>query len=54
MDATISALAAGLKVLFALGVLGCLLVIPATAVQLVKAMLERDSEEEIAGRARSA
>jgi hypothetical protein len=33
-------------VLFAIGVFGCLLVIPATAATLIKAMMEPDAPEE--------
>jgi hypothetical protein len=35
-----------LLVLFVIGTLGCLLVIPATAAALIKAMLEPDAPEE--------
>jgi hypothetical protein len=35
-----------LLVLFAVGVLGCLLVIPVTAAALIKAMMEPDAPEE--------
>lgn len=37
-----------LLVLFAVGVVGCLLVIPATAFQLFKAVVEPDTDEETA------
>jgi hypothetical protein len=33
-------------VLFAIGVVGCLLVIPVTAAALIKAMMEPDAPEE--------
>jgi hypothetical protein len=38
-----------LLVLFAIGVLGCLIVIPATAVQLFKVLFQPDTAEETAG-----
>jgi hypothetical protein len=39
-------LARVLMVLFAIGVVGCLLVIPVTAAALIKAMMEPDAPEE--------
>ena len=37
-----------ITVLFAIGVIGCLVVIPITAFQWVKAVFEPDTEEEMA------
>lgn len=46
METAIHLLARILLVLFAIGVCGCLLVIPATAAALIKAMMEPDTLEE--------
>ena len=45
MEALVSILSRLLVVLFIVGAIGCLLVIPWTAVELVKAMLTPDEEE---------
>jgi hypothetical protein len=37
-----------ITVLFAVGVVGCLMVIPITAFQLFKVLFEPDTEEEVA------
>jgi len=50
MDAFLSILVEVLKVLFAIGVLGCGLVIPMTAAQLFRVLFQKDSDAEIAGR----
>jgi hypothetical protein len=46
VETVVHLLARVLMVLFAIGVIGCLMVIPATAAALVKAMLEPDAPEE--------
>lgn len=46
MEAVVHLLSRLLLVLFAIGVFGCLLVIPATAATLIKAMMEPDAPEE--------
>jgi hypothetical protein len=49
VDLLITGLSKLLVVLFAVGVVGCAVVIPLTAGQLVVAILEKDPEEEIRG-----
>jgi hypothetical protein len=44
----LKAVAEVITALFAIGVAGCLLVIPMTAVQWVEALFEPDTEEDIA------
>ena len=46
MEAAVQLLSRLLLVLFAIGVFGCLLVIPVTAAALIKAMMEPDTLEE--------
>jgi len=45
VETLVSFFAHALVVLFIIGTIGCLLVIPWTAVELIKAMLEPDTEE---------
>ena len=49
MDAFLAVLTTVLKAFFAVGAIGCLLVIPLTAMQLFKVLFEKDSEEEMRG-----
>jgi hypothetical protein len=48
MDQALKAAAKVITVLFAIGVVGCVFVIPITAVQWVAALFEPDTEEEMA------
>lgn len=48
MEHTLKIIAQVITVLFAIGVIGCLLVIPITAFQLFKVLFEPDTEEEVA------
>jgi hypothetical protein len=49
VDIVLFILSRVLLALFAVGVIGCLIVIPATAFQLFKAVIEPDTDEETAG-----
>ena len=48
MEQALKSISTVITVLFALGVVGCALVIPLTAFQLFKVLFEPDTEEEVA------
>lgn len=49
MDMLVELLGKTLVLLFTIGVAGCLLVIPRTAFELIKTLLQPDTADEIAG-----